>query len=345
MAENSVKDVKGYRADIDGLRAVAVISVLVYHAFPEQLPGGFVGVDVFFVISGFLISRIILSEIGNDTFTFTNFYSRRIRRIFPALFLVLAAVILIGWYTLLPTDFRKLGAHVLAGAGFFSNLLLYSEGGYFDTAAELKPLLHLWSLGIEEQYYLVWPLLLIGFRNNTRYVFWFITAIALASFLLSLWGSSRYPHATFYLPPTRFWELMIGGMLAYWSLYKQRGILGPVDKAWGLSIDHVASIAGISCVVIAFFAIRPDSDFPGWWALLPTLGTALLIIAGPPGTHKFAITVNQERGLYRSDKLSAISLALAALDVRSNNERWRTASGHVESGYSRWEFLVCCRDL
>src|SRR6185295_2121031 len=140
-----------YRPDVDGLRAVAVLAVLGYHAFPGAMPGGFTGVDAFFVISGFLITGIILDDLGAGRFTLAGFYWRRIRRIFPALILVLSAVLLLGWQVLLPDEFRTLGKHVAAGAGFVSNIALWREAGYFDAAAEAKPLLHLWSLGIEEQ--------------------------------------------------------------------------------------------------------------------------------------------------------------------------------------------------
>src|SRR3954470_7116910 len=150
-----------YRPDVDGLRAVAVVSVVLFHAFPAAAPGGFAGVDLFFVISGFLISGIILSDLGKGSFTIADFYRRRVRRIFPALILVLAACLAIGWRVLLPDEFRQLGKHIAAGAGFVSNLALWRESGYFDKAAETKPLLHLWSLGIEEQFYLFWPPLLV----------------------------------------------------------------------------------------------------------------------------------------------------------------------------------------
>jgi len=149
-----------YRPDIDGLRAFAVLAVVVYHAFPATLKGGFIGVDVFFVISGYLISGIILNDLQQGTFSLWNFYSRRIRRIFPALIVVLAAVLIFGWFALFPDEYRALGKHVLGGAAFISNFLLWREAGYFDVVGKAKPLLHLWSLGIEEQFYIIFPLLL-----------------------------------------------------------------------------------------------------------------------------------------------------------------------------------------
>src|SRR5215475_3705530 len=158
-----------YRPDIDGLRAFAVLAVVLYHAYPNAIRGGYVGVDIFFVISGFLISSILFSEIDEHRFSFTNFYGRRIRRIFPALAVCLAAVLAYGFVSLTPSELAQLGKHVFFGAGFLSNIALWSETGYFDTAANLKPLLHLWSLGIEEQFYIFWPALLwVAFQMKAR---------------------------------------------------------------------------------------------------------------------------------------------------------------------------------
>ena len=298
MTDEKAHNPKAYRPDVDGLRAVAILSVLVYHAFPQVLSGGFVGVDVFFVISGYLISRIIISELNAGTFTFANFYSRRIRRIFPALFIVLACVTLFGWYVLLPADFRQLGGHVFAGAGFLANILLWIEVGYFDTAAELKPLLHLWSLGIEEQYYLVWPLLLIGFRQHTGHILWLIVVIALISFGINVWATPRYPDAAFYLPPPRFWQLMVGGILAFWHVNRLRpweSVSWMADHRW---VREFLSIGGFTIVLAGFVLIEAGRDFPGWWALLPTMGTAMLIAAGQSASinrtilsHRIAIYI------------------------------------------------------
>jgi peptidoglycan/LPS O-acetylase OafA/YrhL len=149
-----------YRPDIDGLRAVAVLAVVLFHAFPGLIRGGFIGVDIFFVISGYLISTIIFENLDRGSFSFREFYVRRIKRIFPALIVVLLACFAFGWFALLADEFNQLGKHIAAGAGFVSNIVLWGEAGYFDNSAETKPLLHLWSLGIEEQFYIVWPLLL-----------------------------------------------------------------------------------------------------------------------------------------------------------------------------------------
>jgi peptidoglycan/LPS O-acetylase OafA/YrhL len=156
-----------YRPDIDGLRAVAVLAVVMFHAFPSLLPGGFVGVDIFFVISGYLITNILLSELEVGRFSLASFYARRIRRIFPALLLVLIFCYAIGWFSLFKDEYKQLGKHIVAGAGFVANLTFWNEAGYFDSAADTKPLLHLWSLGVEEQFYIIWPLIL-GFAFRRR---------------------------------------------------------------------------------------------------------------------------------------------------------------------------------
>ena len=175
-----------YRPDIDGLRAFAVLSVVLYHAFPKAIRGGYVGVDVFFVISGFLISSILFAEMTEHRFSFTAFYERRIRRIFPALAVCLAAVLAYGFVSLTPSELAQLGKHMFFGAGFLSNMVLWSESGYFDSAATYKPLLHLWSLGIEEQFYILWPVLLwVAFRLKAK-VGRLLAVLFLASFTINV---------------------------------------------------------------------------------------------------------------------------------------------------------------
>ena len=199
-----------YRPDIDGLRAFAVLSVVLYHAFPQMVRGGFVGVDIFFVISGFLISKILFTEMTEHRFSFTIFYGRRIRRIFPALAVCLAAVLAYGFVALTPPELAQLGKHVFFGAGFLSNIVLWSESGYFDSAATYKPLLHLWSLGIEEQFYILWPALLwVVFRLKAK-VGRLLAVLFLASFAINVALSITDISAAFYLPVSRFWELLAG---------------------------------------------------------------------------------------------------------------------------------------
>ncbi len=251
--------------------------VVLFHAFPARMPGGFVGVDIFFVISGYLISRIIFTELATGHFSFIEFYSRRIRRIFPALLLVLVTCCVVGWLVLLADEYAQLGKHVAAGAGFVQNLVLWAESGYFDQTAELKPLLHLWSLGIEEQFYIVWPLILwLLFRIKCNCV----VALALltsGSLLLCLVATQTNLTAAFYSPLTRFWELLLGAVLAWQSSHSiERALLGPQRL-----INNCLSIFGLMLIVFALLLLNKGREFPGFWALLPTLGASLLIYAGP----------------------------------------------------------------
>ena len=201
-----------YRADIDGLRAIAVLSVIGFHSSPHLIPGGFVGVDIFFVISGFLISSLILDRLKNDSFSFLEFYGRRIRRLFPALTVVLLTVLVLGWFALPPAEYAALGRNTLAGAAFVANIQTYSEVGYFDAPAATKPLLHLWSLGVEEQFYFAFPaLLLLCWRYRAMSS---LALLGTLSFGLNIVLVRSYPSFTFYLPLTRFWEFIAGGLLA-----------------------------------------------------------------------------------------------------------------------------------
>jgi peptidoglycan/LPS O-acetylase OafA/YrhL len=276
-----------YRPDIDGLRAVAVLGVLFFHAFPLHLPGGFVGVDIFFVISGFLISGIILTGLEGGRFSFMGFYSRRIRRIFPALVLVCAACLAFGWFCLMPTAFSRLGRHVLGGATFVSNFVVLRESGYFDLAAMRKPLRHLWSLGIEEQYYLVWPALLFLCRKSKRATGILLIAVGLASFGFSLYMTWAAREIAYYLPLTRFWELMIGSGLAFVSIHgapSLPGLVGPArtsDARLAARLANGKAILGAIAVALGFVLINERRMFPGWWALLACGGSALIISAGP----------------------------------------------------------------
>ncbi|MFY9747552.1 MAG: acyltransferase family protein [Acidobacteriaceae bacterium] len=260
-----------YRPDIDGLRAVAVLSVIAYHAFPAILPGGFIGVDLFFVISGFLISSIIFASVEAGTFSYIDFYKRRIKRIFPALIVLLLAVLAFGWLVLFAPEFRQLGAQTFAASVFVSNIALWREAGYFDTASSYKPLLHLWSLGVEEQFYIFWPLL-VGIAWRRWGLLWLTAVLGTASFLLNLFLTHSSPESAYFLPFSRFWELMIGGALAYWLLHRNRRVA---------VAPHLQSILGILLVAAGLVFITASSPFPGWRALFPTVGAFLLISAGP----------------------------------------------------------------
>lgn len=284
-----------YRADIDGLRAVAVLSVVVYHAFPSLLKGGFVGVDIFFVISGFLISTIIFSSLERDSFSFFVFFCRRIRRIFPALLLVLISCYAFGWFTLLADEYKQLGKHIAAGAGFVSNFVLWGESGYFDAAAETKPLLHLWSLGIEEQFYIVWPLLLWLAWKKKFNLFRIAIALAFLSFGLNLSKYRVNGVADFYSPQTRFWELLAGSLLAYVTINKFQALtrFGATLNSWlgkaiyaqppeakGNVFQNVQSIFGALLIALGLIYITKEKPFPGTWAILPVLGAVSIIAAG-----------------------------------------------------------------
>lgn len=272
-----------YRSDIDGLRALAVLAVLAFHALPTVLPGGFVGVDIFFVISGYLISSILYSNLANQQFCLLDFYSRRIRRIFPALITVFIASFAMGWYFFYADEFINLGRHMISSAAFIQNWMLASESGYFDTSAEIKPFLHLWSLGVEEQFYIIWPLLLWG-AWKLRINLLKLTIICLAaSFAWNIY-ELYFAQSTiaFYLPQVRFWELLIGAVLAYIHLNPATSkISSRYTFALGLSNENTRSIAGAILLLLSFFFINSQKVFPGFWAVLPTLGAVLLISAGP----------------------------------------------------------------
>jgi peptidoglycan/LPS O-acetylase OafA/YrhL len=276
---NSQPPHTAYRPDIDGLRAIAVLAVLIFHAFPTVLPSGFIGVDVFFVISGFLISGIILDGLARGTFSFVGFYARRVRRIFPALTIVCAVSVVFGWFSLMPDEFRSLGKHVVGGAAFLSNLVLLKESGYFDVDARLKPLLHLWSLGIEEQYYLIWPALLYGCRGRRIVTAVSIATVGVGSFALNLHFTHSNASWAYYLPLTRFFELMIGSALAF--ALRNRQSDSAVSLVRPSNGSNLKSAIGAVVLIVCFIFIDERQPFPGWWALLVCAGVALLIDAGP----------------------------------------------------------------
>ena len=275
-----------YRPDIDGLRAIAVLSVVIYHAFPDTLKAGFMGVDIFFVISGYLISSIIFESIDRGSFSFGQFYGRRIKRIFPALTLVLLSCSVFGWFGLLGDEFKQLGKHMAAGAGFVSNFFLWQESGYFNNAAETKPLLHLWSLAIEEQFYIVWPLVVwLTWKRKWLFLSVFI-GLGVASFAYNVHLVRLDPTATFFSPATRIWELLAGVLLAYMKVR---------PTAWQPSQRqlHVASTFGVALLAFGLYRIDKGRPYPGTWALLPILGSFCLIFAGPTAWFNRLVLSNQ----------------------------------------------------
>ncbi|ANL26681.1 acyltransferase 3 family protein [Rhizobium phaseoli] len=258
-----------YRPDIDGLRAVAVLAVVIFHAEPSWLPGGFVGVDIFFVISGFLISSIILESIKLNRFSFREFYARRIRRIFPALILVLLSSWFTGWWVLTTDEFLSLGRQIVAGMAFLSNFHFWLTTDYFGAAADIQPSLHLWSLGVEEQFYVLWPPLLIAACRCKLSLALVTCVLILVSFSLNIWATDAYRIQAFYLPYGRMWELWLGSLLAIGSHVRPSRFSANVCACFGLAL-----------ILAALICIDVTDQFPGWLALLPTVGAALIIFAG-----------------------------------------------------------------
>ena len=275
-----------YRADIDGLRAISVISVIGFHTFPNNVKAGFIGVDIFFVISGYLISKIIIEQIELNSFSFFDIYKRRIRRIFPALILVLFACFIFGWFTLFPIELQQLGKHIAGSAGFISNFILWNEAGYFDNQANTKPLLHIWSLGIEEQFYIFWPLIIWTIYKIRINFLLIIFVLITLSFVLNIVSAESDKVATFYSPITRFWELLVGSFLA-WLKFKNK------FSYLNISTKNFSSFFGIFLIIYAFVIIDKNSIYPGFFGLLPVLGTFLIIFAGPEALFNRFILSNK----------------------------------------------------
>ena len=263
-----------YRRDIDGLRAFAVLPVILFHAGFAPFSGGYIGVDIFFVISGYLITTIILRELEEGRFSLLRFYERRIRRILPALFVMMAICTPIAWVLLSPYMFRDFTQSLAAVSVYLSNVLFWRESGYFDTATELKPLLHTWSLAVEEQYYVIVPMLLMALWALGRWVlFGVIVALALASLALAHWMADIYPSANFYLLPSRAWELLAGSICAFL-----------LTRGLRVSNDPLA-LLGLAMVVVPVFVFDADTPFPSLYTLIPVGGTALVILFTGPGSR------------------------------------------------------------
>ena len=297
QANKSSAYTSSYRSEIDGLRAFAVLSVVAFHAFPSLLKGGFIGVDVFFVISGFLITSHIFENLEKGQFSLLDFYGRRIRRIFPALILVMVCSLIFGWFVLLADEYNQLGIHVASGAAFVSNFIFASEVGYFNIASELKPMLHLWSLAVEEQFYIIFPLLLL-FASKVRVNLLFVCLIILfASFFVNLSFVNRFPTETFFWPFGRFWELLVGSVIAWLMLYRSSTIVLNFAKFLSLinGIDLLGktlnktgffTLVGILLLAASVFLIDKSMLFPSYTAVWPVLGASLVIIGG--GTNYIA---------------------------------------------------------
>lgn len=264
-----------YRSDIDGLRTVAVLPVVLYHANVAGFSGGFIGVDVFFVISGYLITSIIHNELTENRFSIVQFYERRARRILPALFCVLLASLFAGWFLLSPGDYEYTGKSTLSALLFSSNIWFWkSSGGYFQGATDYLPLLHTWSLAVEEQFYIFFPVLLAFLhRIGKRFLLPVTCIVFLLSFILSIWATQKFPSASFYLLPTRIWELGIGSLLA----------LGMTHRQFSRIPREALATAGFLAIILPVFLYNSDISFPGWSAIPPVIGAAAIILAGSSG--------------------------------------------------------------
>jgi peptidoglycan/LPS O-acetylase OafA/YrhL len=267
-----------YRAEIDGLRALAVLPVIFFHAGFEFFNGGFIGVDIFFVISGYLITTIIISEMAEDNFSIVNFYERRARRILPALFFVMAACLPFAWLWFLPSDLKDFGQSLVAVSIFSSNILFWIEGGYFGTAAELKPLIHTWSLAVEEQYYVLFPIfLMLTWKLGIKWILILLSIIFLISLGVAEWGAYNSPSGAFFLLPTRGWEILVGVFAAFYLNYN--------THLKSHTINQVLSLLGFGMISYSIIAFNETTPFPSLYTLIPTIGTGLLILYAVPKTY------------------------------------------------------------
>ena len=256
-----------YRAEIDGLRALAVVPIILFHAGFELFSGGFVGVDVFFVISGYLITTILIEDIENKRFSIVNFYERRARRILPAIFFVITLCVPFAWILLSDAALSKFGSGLIGVSLFLSNVVFWRQQGYFDESSKLNPILHTWSLAVEEQYYVLFPIFLIlAWRFGRNRVFWIIVVMVAISLLLSEWGWRNKATANFYLAPTRTWELFAGSIAAF------------IVQRQGVKKNNFLALLGLSAIIFSIFAYNEGTPFPSVFALVPVVGVVLLVL-------------------------------------------------------------------
>ena len=256
-----------YRAEVDGLRALALIPVCFFHAGFEIFNGGFVGVDIFFVISGYLITTILIEDLENKRFSLIKFYQRRARRILPALFSVITTCIPFAWLWMTPRQIEEFSQSLIAVTLFSSNFLFWHKSGYFESGAEEQPLLHTWSLAVEEQYYVLFPIFLLAFwRLGKTKIFWIIVLLVVSSLILSEWGWRNSPKANFYLAPTRAWEILAGSMVAF--------------LIWGKKVqdNNTLSFIGLALIILAIFVYDESTPFPSVYTVLPVAGVTLVLL-------------------------------------------------------------------
>lgn len=293
-----------YRAEIDGLRALAVLAVVFYHALPQHFPGGFIGVDIFFVISGFLITSLLIEELQSEGIDILAFYQRRIRRLFPTIIFVLISVLLVAWFVLLAAEYQSLGKHTIGGIGFVSNFILWSEAGYFDEKSINKPLLHLWSLAIEEQFYLAWPVLLAILWRWVPFRLAIVVALTIISFVFSINSIKGDLTAAFYNPLLRSWELLSGAVLAI-GLNKHQTYSKITSNANFLQYSsskcmffirsycgNILSSLSAVAIISAVFLLKPTISFPGFWALIPVVSAIILILTARTSWFNQTVLMN-----------------------------------------------------
>jgi peptidoglycan/LPS O-acetylase OafA/YrhL len=345
LAPGSDDPTRAYRPDIDGLRALAILLVIAYHYF--GLPGGYVGVDVFFVISGYLITGMLLADLEGSRFSLFDFYARRVRRILPPALLVIVASFIVGWAWLLPHDFRALSEEACASALYVFNFLLWHQSGYFDASASTKPLLHLWSLAVEEQFYLVWPafLMLARWKRKTDLG---IVAIILASFLINLVTIQDDQAAAFYSPLSRLWELASGGLLVQYERIRNAARLhGGRDFAKASRSAGPLPIAGVLLILGAAALYNRGSNFPGYLAAIPVIG-ALLIVAGGAGAWLNRVLLASRPMVYLGRLSYSLYLwhwpvlVLATLLVADEHLGYLNGVCLAVSGLLAWGTYYCC---
>jgi peptidoglycan/LPS O-acetylase OafA/YrhL len=279
-----------YRREIDGVRALAVVPVIFFHAGFSLFSGGFFGVDVFFVVSGYLITTIIVAEMELGAFSLSKFYEKRARRILPALFVMMLITLVAAWFWLLPADFKSYSQTLVAVPLFVSNILFWLTSSYFDTASEFKPLLHTWSLAVEEQYYIFFPIfILLTWKLGRKWIFSLLLLIGTLSILTAQWGSLNTPSFNFYSLITRGFEIIIGALSVFYR---------PSLKPIAISIHQLASIIGLLLVLYAIFVFDKSTPSPSLFSLIPTIGTALILVFANDKTlvgqllgHKFFVGI------------------------------------------------------
>ncbi|WP_318440461.1 acyltransferase family protein [Photobacterium leiognathi] len=278
-----------FRTDINGLRALAVIAVVLFHFNPSWVPGGFAGVDVFFVISGFLMTGIIFRGLESNNFSIINFYVARANRIIPALSIVCLALLVFGWFYLTPLDYRALGKHVASSMGFLSNVIYWQESGYFDASSHGKWLLHTWSLSVEWQFYMIYPVVLVLLKKcmSLTNIKRLLVVGTVIGFIFSAYATYRWPNLAYFLLPTRAWEMMIGGL----------AFLYPLQNLKETSKKYLEWV-GIALILASYAFISKDNLWPGYLALIPVLGAYLVIIANRSGSVITDNVVMQKVGLW-----------------------------------------------